>query len=477
MFTPSPRAVNATHNNSSPYVAQRDPTVPFGYDSIGFSSYGRAFLYSNGTMVNLNGIVDPGSGWTLEYASAVNDSGQIVGYGINSTGVTHAFLLTPIPEPSTFVLLGVGAISLLAFAWRRRRGRARCLSGAAVVVAMLIAGSAQADVFNMGGTRNPTTGTWTGSASLQFVTVGNPGNAADTTVMNDGTTGYGSVGYTYQMGQYDVTAGQYTALLNAVAKTDPYGLYNSWMAVVGTGSYGCGIVQSGSSGSYTYSVATAYQNFPVNNVSWGDAARFCNWLQNGQLIGAEGTGTTETGAYTLNGAITDSALMAITRNAGAKYFIPSENEWYKAAYYNPSNGSYWAYPTQSNTAPGNTLPDTGNNANIYVTNYADPTNYLTSVGAFADSPGPYGTYDMGGDVWQWNEANIENYYRGLRGGDWDSHSSYLASSARSYDLLAPSLEYCFIGFRVASVPEPCSVALLLAGAVGLLAYAWHGRRL
>jgi hypothetical protein len=78
------------------------------------------------------------------------------------------------------------------------------------------------DVFNMGGTLNPTTGTWTGAASLQFVTVGNPGNAADPVA---GSL-YGSVGYTYQMGQYDVTAGQYTALLNAVAATDTYGLYN-----------------------------------------------------------------------------------------------------------------------------------------------------------------------------------------------------------------------------------------------------------
>jgi sugar lactone lactonase YvrE len=137
------------------------------------------------------------------------NSGNIYEFSPNGTqstfasGLIHpvglAFAPNPVPEPSTLFLLGIGAISLLGFAWRRRRGRARCLSCAAVVVAMLIAGSARADVFNMGGTYNQATGTWTGAASLQFVTVGNPGNAADP------STGYGSVGYTYQMGKYHNT--------------------------------------------------------------------------------------------------------------------------------------------------------------------------------------------------------------------------------------------------------------------------------
>ena len=83
--------------------------------------------------------------------------------------------------------------------------------------------------------------------------------------------------------------------------------------------------RGGSSGSYNYSVAyggslTQAQaaNYPVFDVTWGDAARFCNWLQNGQPTNlGETTGSTETGAYTLNG---DTSVLNETRNSGATYF-------------------------------------------------------------------------------------------------------------------------------------------------------------
>ena len=167
----------------------------------------------------------------------------------------------------------------------------RCTIVLGVLSLVLAAGSAQADVFNMGGTISG--GTWTGLASLEFVTVGDPGNAPDP------ATGslYGAVPYVCQMDKYDVTLGQYTAFLNAVARTDPYGLYNSYMgnSPPGSGFPTEGISQSGSPGSYSYSVTgpnPQAANCPVYDVTWGNAARFCNWQQNGQPTGAEGNGTT-----------------------------------------------------------------------------------------------------------------------------------------------------------------------------------------
>ncbi len=241
-------------------------------------------------------------------------------------------------------------------------------------------------------------------------------------------------------------------------------------------SVNLGISQSGSPGSYSYAVM-GNGNMPVFDVTWGDAARFCNWLQNGQPERPEGNGTTETGAYTLNGGTSQAFLGAVARNPGATYFIPSENEWYKAAYYKGggTDAGYWLYPTQSSTTPSNLLSATGtNNANYYNDGYTDPTNILTPVGEFADSPGPYGTYDMGGDVFQWTEAEMSGVppapYRGICGGCCNYDSAYLASSQIDYGANPTDVAAFSGGFRVASstpTPEPGSIALLLAGAVAL----------
>jgi formylglycine-generating enzyme required for sulfatase activity len=178
-------------------------------------------------------------------------------------------------------------------------------------------------------------------ALSNFVTVGDVNNSADT----GGTVGRGSVGYSYAIGKYPVTNSEYVEFLNAVAATDSYFLYNPNMADARGG-----ITQSGSGGSYTYSVKTNYGNKPVSYVSWYDCARYCNWLHNNKPSGSQNSSTTENGAYTLSGATTGNA---VSKNAGAKYHIPTEDEWYKAAYYKGggTNAGYWSYATQSDTEP------------------------------------------------------------------------------------------------------------------------------
>ncbi|MCY2931693.1 MAG: SUMF1/EgtB/PvdO family nonheme iron enzyme [Planctomycetota bacterium] len=135
-----------------------------------------------------------------------------------------------------------------------------------------------------------------------WCTVGDPGNVGELSGAGAGGNGdsriCGAVAYMYKIGKFEVTAGQYTAFLNAVATTDTYDLYNRNMDTLVNG-YGCNIKRTGTSGNYAYSVSSDYANRPVNTVSWGDAARFANWLANGQRTGLQDTTTTEDGSYYL----------------------------------------------------------------------------------------------------------------------------------------------------------------------------------
>jgi formylglycine-generating enzyme required for sulfatase activity len=313
-----------------------------------------------------------------------------------------------------------------------------------------------------------------GTITIDTVPIGDAGNP------NDPATGnlYGGVNYAYSIGRTEVTVGQYTAFLNAVAATDTYFLYNTDMA---TDANIAGIARSGPPGSYTYSVIGS-ANHPVTYVSWVDAARFANWLHNGQPVGVEGPGTTETGAYTLNGTTSTST---ITRNAGATWFIPTENEWYKAAYYQPAAqggdfDGYWAYPMKTNSVPYSdqppgATPDNNRVGNFQYddgltngyddgyavtgsTSYSSIQNYLTDGGAYSSAPSFYGTFDQGGNVLEWSETAI------FRGGGYFNFFNFFSSPA---DMLASSRFSLFasfqiniIGFRVASIPEPSTVVSL-----------------
>ena len=332
-----------------------------------------------------------------------------------------------------------------------------------------------------------------GAVSIDMVTVGNAGNTNDTV-----GSGFGAVAYDYQIGKYDVTIGQYTAFLNAVAATDTYSLYNS---IMGTNLNIAGISQTGGSGSYTYSVLGS-ANRPITYVSWWDSARFSNWMANGQPTGAQSSTTTENGAYNVNGAISGNAVAKNATNpntsAAPTFYVPTENEWYKAAYYSPTlnsgSGGYYAYATQSNTAPGNIVGSLANQANYTAGGLYSVTqssvfdlsqNYLTDVGAFTNSASFYGTFDQSGNVFQWNDLDgAPGSSRGLRGGDWSNSVFYVSSSdSFSYD---PSIEPINVGFRLASpvsgsaVPEIdpnglSAVLGLIAAGLGLLERRRYGR--
>jgi formylglycine-generating enzyme required for sulfatase activity len=299
-----------------------------------------------------------------------------------------------------------------------------------------------------------------GAVAIDWVTVGDPGNAAD-------TTGYGAVADSFQIMKFEWTNSKYVQFLNAVdaSGTNPNAVYSTNM---GSDPRGGITFTSGASDGSKYAVKTNMGDKPVNFVSWFDAARVANWLQNGQ-----GSGSTETGAYTLTSGTSGTAPAV---NSGATFYVPTENQWYKAAFYKGSGTSagYWDYSTGSDTAPtavsadGAGVGSAGNTGNF--ANFSNgavwngQTGNLTTVGTNG-GPSPYDTFDMSGNVSEWNDlTGAVGSSRGRRGGGWNANALNLSSSGSS--TLDPSSEFVVVGFRLASpaaVPEPSTCAMALAG--------------
>lgn len=291
--------------------------------------------------------------------------------------------------------------------------------------------------------------------NLDTVIVGDPGNPAALSSYS------GDVDYVYQMGKYEVTYSQYAAFLSAVGTSDTYNLYNPAMAP--------GISRTGANGAYVYSLNPGWQQKPINFVSWGDAARFANWLHNGQPIGSQDNTTTESGSYELNGGLAMTSLAAATRLPGATYVLPTIDEWVKSGFYNPATEGYFNFATSSNTYPGNLLPDNGNNANLGGTGTVD-------VGSYANSASPYGTFDQAGNVIEWLEDLSTPYRHVASSGYWTNVSYY--SDRREQGLIAgadpasgwATEEFADTGFRVANlaaVPEPGALTLAMVGAAAV----------
>ena len=288
------------------------------------------------------------------------------------------------------------------------------------------------------------------AVTMDWTPIGNPGNAAD-------ATGFGAVAYTYNIGTFEVTNTQYVEFLNVKAASDPLGLYNPAMASHPTFTT---ITRSGSDGSYTYTAAANYANWPVNFVTFFDALRFANWMSNGQ-----GEGDTETGSYTLLGNNENPNNGAtVTRNPSATIVLTSQNEWYKAAYYAPSSGTYFDYPGGSDNPMICASPiGAPNRANCN----GAAGGYLTNRGSYPGSPSPYGTFDQGGNAAEWNEsiAPSSGISRGVRGGAYGSGQNDLVATSFGYHPMTADTNY--LGFRLAMIPEPSTGLLVTAGLLGL----------
>ena len=333
-----------------------------------------------------------------------------------------------------------------------------------LVVLLGATGPVWADVFNMG---DPNL------RNLEFVPVADPNNAGE--LSGAGAGGYGpdhicgAVDHTYQMGKFEVTNAQYAVFLNAVGKSGQHVPYND-MYDDRMGSGRGGITRAGSEGNYVYETIPGRANKPAIFVTWWNAWRFANWLHNGQPTGDPGPSTTEDGAYDLSLAGTGE------RKPGARVFLPSEDEWYKAAYYDPNKPGgpgYWDYATASDMAPSPEAPPGTDPNGSACYRFGVALLDFTDVGAYTYKPSAsaYGTFDQSGNAWEWNDTRFSEVppgaARGVRGGSLSDGNECLQASFRYYDNYpaGPSGEF---GFRVAQVPEPATLCLLALGGLSLI---------
>lgn len=286
---------------------------------------------------------------------------------------------------------------------------------------------------------------------MKFVFIDNPGNIADL------ITNSGKVDYYFEIAKYQVTNAQYAEFLNAVSvHSDPHNLYNINME---KGLFG-GIKRSKKDSGYLYEPLEGYFDIPVVYVSWFDAARFCNWLhfgkprKGGSVLGTT-EGNSEIGAYDTSLFSDKRGIRRVkTHNPEAKYWIPTLNEWNKAAYFDPSKngeGGYWMYPTRSNTKPRSSAPPSDeNSANYYDFKWAASEPYLTPVGSYKYATSYYGTYDQGGNVWEWVET-LRGKHRWVRGGGATTFDHSL--SRLNVDSEHGDHKLYIFGFRVAKKPD------------------------
>lgn len=249
-------------------------------------------------------------------------------------------------------------------------------------------------------------------ADMSFETIGDPGNIGDA-----GAGGRGAVGYTYQIGTFEVTGDEYAA--------------------------------SG----LTFSDGAK----PAVNMTWHDAARFCNWMTTGNL---------DVGAYQVNGSGVVTGMLSraeILADGGQFYLLPTADEWHKAAYF--KNGAYSIYANGTGTAPATNV------ANQVGSGLGQ--SWVGGTGLLAEQNG---TFDMNGNVYEWTESELGNASkRIILGGYYDSGTQSMKSNTSIIDQAIGDGANA-LGFRVVAVPEPGTMSLMGLSTLGIFLARGHKRR-
>jgi hypothetical protein len=299
------------------------------------------------------------------------------------------------------------------------------------------------------------------AGEIEFVTVGDPGNEPyPYQLFLQPLQMAGGVNYIFRIGKYELTQAQYLEFLN---KVDPTGV-NTYKLVSADPNASDFILDPSKPEGQRYALKNATAASIPAIGTWYSAARFCNWLHNGKGGPGSTEGDAVNGAYdTRSFDDEDSSTDPPTRNPGAKYWLPSSDEWIKAAYYKGggTNAGYWQNPMCGDIEPYGGMP-TGDSrfANAYARSRQNPRppcpGVRVAVGSYPNAKSPYGCLDMAGNGDEWSErieVSSGKITRRTMGGVWymlTDHLTLFAQLNFVTHLLAPS--NLNVGVRIAALP-------------------------
>ncbi len=309
-------------------------------------------------------------------------------------------------------------------------------------------------------------------SGIDFVTIGAPGNAAYQSINpNDFVNGRGSVGYEYRLGKYEVTTSQWVEFFNAAYDRADAPLPH----LLPPDFWGAAPTTPNTPGRQRWVVPAGNEMRPVGDISWRMAAMYCNWLTNGKSTERSAflSGAYDVSTFGFNGGIFTDQLV---HSPGAQYWIPTWDEWLKAAHYDPAKanpdgttGGWWQYSNASDTPYTYGVPGVGQ-ANA---GFTSPDPFSISLGAYATTS-PWGLYDMAGGTTEWTES-VRTLIGGERfrifdGSHWGLSSSVsgLVDRINGRGDEYPHIPTYEFGLRIASVVPAASTCAPAGVLLGLL---------
>ncbi len=336
--------------------------------------------------------------------------------------------------------------------------QARQVSWAAAAVVLSVCGACGVLVAPAMGDVDPVSG-------IDFVMIGATGNAPyQASNPNSFVHNRGGVDYEYRIGRMEVTTAQWVEFFNAAFdRPDPL------PHVIPPTAWGAASMTPNTPGGQRWTVPTGNELRPVGNISWRMAAMYCNWLHNGKGTEREAflSGAYDVGTFTFTGNIFNDQM---AHSPGARYWIPTWDEWLKAAHYDPSAnngaGGWWEYSNGSDTPYVYGPPGIGEaNAGWDDRDFPGQSPGAVLLGAYPDMMSPWGLLDVAGGTSEWTESirtlSTGQRYRVFDGSHW-ALDGFVSGIRDSIDGSAPA-EFPHIssfefGLRVAmAVPAPSSV--------------------